>query len=122
MKGLQRRIGMCWIAVLAAAILAGQAGSLRAQDRRAPELRPVNSDPISFRMIGQTPATLYETIARLAGIQVLWAPEAKAQSETGRFTVEASKATLREALDKVASVTNTSWKPASGTTISVALR
>ena len=122
MESMRRSFGTCLMAVLAAAILGGPLESLRGQDRRVPELRPLNSDPINVRMIGQTPRTLYETIAKLTGINVLWDPEAKAQSETGKFTVELSKATLREALDKVASVTKTSWKPVSDTTVSVAFR
>jgi hypothetical protein len=46
--------------------------------------------------------------------------EAKQQSATARFTVELPKGTtLREALDKVAAVTKTSWTPISDTTIAV---
>jgi hypothetical protein len=44
------------MAVCVAAILAGPFESLRGQDRRVPELRPVSSDPITVRMIG-TPRT-----------------------------------------------------------------
>jgi hypothetical protein len=73
-------------------------------------------------MVGQTPDTLYETIAKYAGINVLWDPEAKAQAKAARFTLELSKATLREALDKLASMTKTSWKPISENTISVAFQ
>jgi general secretion pathway protein D len=108
--------------VLAAAILGGPLESLRGQDKRVPELRPSSSDPITLRMIGQTPRTLYETIGKLAGINVLWDPDAKAQSENGRFTLEISNATLSEALDKVADLTKTSWKPTSSSTVFVAFR
>jgi hypothetical protein len=121
MESIRRRFGACLTAVLVAAIFAGPLESLRGQDRRIPELRPLNSDPITVRMIGQTPRALYGTIARLAGINVLWDRETRMQSETGRFTVELSKA-LREALDHVASVTTTSWKPISGTTVFVESR
>src|SRR5215475_7617489 len=117
MESMLKRFGACLMALLVAAILIGPLEALHGQDKRAPELRPLNSNPITVRMVGQTPFTLYETVAKLTDIHVLWDRETRAQSETGRFTVEVSKATLREALDKVASVTKTSWKPISGTTI-----
>jgi general secretion pathway protein D len=107
--------------MLVAAIFAGPVQSLRGQERRVPELRPLNTDPITLRVIGQSPRTIYETLAKLTGIDILWDPTATAQAETGRFTVEFSNATLREALDKVASVTKTSWKPTSDTTVTVGL-
>jgi hypothetical protein len=109
-------------AILAAAVSTAAIGQLRGQDKRAPELHPLNSEPISIRIISQTPGTLYETIARLVGISVVWDPEAKAQSATARFSVDISKASLREALDMVATVTKTSWIPTSDTTIAVTRR
>ena len=121
MESLRLRMGTCLTAVLIAAALAGPVRPLRGQNSGVPELRPPNSGPINLRIINQTPGTLYDTIGKVAGIDVVWVPEAKAQSEKGRFTVEMSKATIREALDKVASVTKTSWKPVSATSISVGL-
>jgi hypothetical protein len=122
MESMRKRFGACLMAILVATILIGPLEFLRAQDKRTPELRPLNSNPITVRIIEQTPRTLYETVAKFADINILWDRETKAQSETGRFTVEVSTATLREALDKVASVTKTSWKPISGTTIFVESR
>jgi hypothetical protein len=120
MESLQRRIGKRFVTVLIAANVTGLVGPLRAQDKS--ELHPSNSNPITIRMNNQTPRVLYETIAKLWGMNVTWDSEAEAQSRTGSFTVELSKATLREALDKVASVTKTSWTPVSETTILVALQ
>lgn len=114
MNSLLRRLAK-WS--LAAVISISATGHLQAQDKRIPELHPLNSDPISIRMISQTPATLYETIARLVGIQVLWDPDAKQQSAT--FSVNLSKVTLAEALDNVARATKTSWTPVSETAIAV---
>ena len=122
MESMRKRFGACLMALLVAAILISPLEALHGQDKRAPELRPLNSNPITVRMIGQTPHTLYETVAKFADINVLWDRETRAQSKTGRFTVELSTATLGEALDKVASVTKTSWKPISGTTIFVESR
>lgn len=122
MESSRRRLCECLMAVLAAAVLTGPIAPLRGQDKSLPELRPLDSDPINLRVTNQTPRTLYETVANAAGIDVLWDPEARAQSETARFNVKLSNATLREALDMVAALTKTSWKPASATTIVVALR
>jgi hypothetical protein len=122
MESMRKRFGACLMALLVAAILIGPLEALHGQDKPAPELRPLNSNPITVRMIGQTPNTLYETVAKLADINVLWDRETQAQSETGRFNLEVAKATLRDTLDKVASLTKTSWKPISGTTIFVESR
>jgi hypothetical protein len=122
MESMRKRFGACLMALLIAAILIGPLAFLRGQDKRTPELWPLNSNPITVRIIGQTPRTLYETVAKLADINILWDRETRAQSETGRFSVEVPKTTLREALDKVASVTKTSWKPISGTNIFVESR
>ena len=116
---LRRSISKLSIALLVTAV---SIGHLPGQDKRVPELHPLTSDPLpALRMVSQTPGTLYETIARFTGINVVWDPaEEKQQSATARFTVELSKGTtLREALDKVASATKTSWTPISDTTISV---
>lgn len=118
MESMRRRLSTFFIALFVAAILAGPL-SLRGQDKGVPELRPLYPHPITLHLHGQPPCVIYETIAKLTGISVVWAPEAEAQSETGSFTVEFSKVPLREALDKVASVTKTSWKATSGTTVSV---
>ena len=122
MESLRTRLYKCLMAVLVAAVLTGPVAPLRGQDKSVQELRPLNSEPINLLMTNQTPRTLYETVAKIAGIDVLWDPEARAQSEAARFNVKLSNATLREALDKVAALTKTSWKPASATTIAVALR
>ena len=122
MESSRRRLCECLMAVLAAAVLTGPVAPLRGQDKSLPELRPLNSDPINLRVTNQTPRTLYETVANIAGIDVVWDPEARAQSETARLNVKLSNATLREALDMVAALTKTSWKPASATAIFVALR
>ena len=42
----------------------------------------------------ETPGTLYETLGKIGGIDILREPDAKAQSATGRFTVEVQKATI----------------------------
>ena len=95
---------------------------LQGQESAVPELRPRYSQPIKVRLIRQTPRTLYETIAKLAGINVLWDAETRPQSEPATFTLELNDASLREVLDKAAATTHTSWKVLSANTIAVARR
>ena len=40
-----------------------------------PELRPLNTDLIDLKMTNQRPRVLFETVAKLAGINVLFDPE-----------------------------------------------
>ena len=52
----------------------------RAQERTdsllpIPELRPLNTDLIDLKMTNQRPRILFETVAKLAGINVLFDPE-----------------------------------------------
>jgi hypothetical protein len=58
MESMRKRVGACLMALLVAVILMVPLEALRGQDKRAPELRPLNSNPITVRMIGQTPHTL----------------------------------------------------------------
>src|SRR5215471_13634898 len=84
-----------------------------------PELRPINQDPINLRM-NATPKLLFETVAKLAGLNVLWDPEYQAQVK-GNSSVELSNATLEEALDYIAVLTKSYWKPLSPNTIFITM-
>ena len=110
------------VTALIAVALAGQMAPLRARQPAEQELRPVNSEPITIRMNDQTPRILYETLAKVAGVDVAWDPKTQPQSETAKSSIALNKVSLREALDKVAAATNTSWKPSAATTIFVARR
>src|SRR5471032_3305900 len=44
-----------------------------------PDLKPLNPDPIRLKMSGQ-PKLLFETVAKLAGLNVLWDPNIKPRS------------------------------------------
>lgn len=115
---LTRRVGTFFVPAVVAAMLIHL---VQAQDQRVPELRTYPR-PLKAILTQQTTRTIYETIGKMTGIQMAWDDEAKSKSETSRFTVEFSGATLREALDKVASVTHTSWRPTSETSVLVTLR
>jgi general secretion pathway protein D len=84
-----------------------------------PELRPINQDPINLRM-NASPKLLFETVAKLAGLNILWDPEYQAQVK-GNSSVELSNATLEEALDYVAVLTKSYWKPLSPNTIFITM-
>jgi general secretion pathway protein D len=82
-----------------------------------PELRSLSPQPINLKMNNQSAKVLYETVGKLAGINVLFDSEFK---ETNKQSIELSGATLNDALDYLAIVTKTFWKPLSGNTIFVA--
>jgi general secretion pathway protein D len=81
-----------------------------------PELRPLNPQPITLKMNNQSPKVLFETVGKLAGINVLFDseyPAGKPQS------IELSSTTLNQALDYLAIITKSFWKPLSANTIFV---
>jgi general secretion pathway protein D len=95
-----------------------------AQDRTAslldvPELRPLNNDLIDLRMLNQKPRVMFETVAKLAGVNVLFDPEYNQQQTITAVNIDLSRTTLEEALDQIGVVTKSFWKPLSQGTIFV---
>jgi general secretion pathway protein D len=84
-----------------------------------PDLKPITQDPINLRMTG-TPKLLFEGVAKLAGLNVLWDPEYQTQVK-GSIPVELNNSTLQEALDYVAVLTKSYWKPLSKNTIFITM-
>ncbi len=84
-----------------------------------PDLRPLNPDPIRLKMSGQ-PKLLFETVAKLAGLNVLWDPEYQSQVKNN-VPVEFDNSTLDEALDYLAVITKSYWKPLSPNTIFITM-
>ncbi|HXB67530.1 MAG TPA: cohesin domain-containing protein [Candidatus Acidoferrales bacterium] len=84
-----------------------------------PQLKPINADPIRLKMSGQ-PKLLFETVAKLAGLNVLWDPEYQPQVRTN-VPVEFDNSTLDEALDYLAVITKSYWKPLSPNTIFITM-
>lgn len=83
-----------------------------------PELRALNSQPVTLRMNNQKPRVLFDTVGKLAGINVLFDPDYD-QSGTKPQSIDLNGATLDEALDYVALVTHSYWKPLAANTIFV---
>jgi general secretion pathway protein D len=87
-----------------------------AQEAAGPvELQPLSNTLINLRLT-ENATMVYKTIARLAGINVLFDQDYKTQ----KITVELNDVTLREALNTVALQTKTFWSVVSSNTILVA--
>jgi general secretion pathway protein D len=84
-----------------------------------PELRPLDASPIHLRMNGSA-KLLFETVAKVANINVLWDPEYQAQVR-GNIPVEFENSTLEEALDYLAVITKSYWKALSPNTIFITM-
>ena len=96
----------------------------RAQERTdallpIPELKPLNPDPFDLRMSNQPPRVLFETIAGVAKINVLFDPEYNQQQTIRTQSMVLSQTTLEEALNQLAIITKSFWKPVSSNTIFV---
>lgn len=96
-----------------------QLAKQRAQERIAnmlpvPELKPLNPTPITIKMNNQPARVLFETVGKVAGINVLFDPE---YTPGKNQSIELTNATLSEALDYLAVLTKSFWKPLSANTI-----
>ncbi|HLK18369.1 MAG TPA: hypothetical protein VKT81_05405 [Bryobacteraceae bacterium] len=73
-----------------------------------PELKPVTNQITLLKMNNQPPKVLYETVGKLAGINVLFDPSYQAGKNAN---LDLNNVTLSEALDYIALLTKTYWKP-----------
>jgi general secretion pathway protein D len=86
-----------------------------------PELKPLKPNLQDFKMINQTPKVLFETLALNAGINVLWDPEYATSGPKDKLSVTFTNATVQEALDYLAILTKSYWKPLSANTIFITM-
>ncbi len=83
-----------------------------------PILKPLSAQPINLRMANQPPKVLYETVAKLAGINVVFDPDYANDPNARRNTsVDLNNSTLDDALDYLGTMTHTFWKPLSANAI-----
>src|ERR1035437_7143994 len=84
-----------------------------------PELSPIQPTLKDFKMNNQTPKILFETVAKYAGLNVLWDPEYTSNLPAGkdRLNVDFPNTTIEQALDYLAVVTKSFWKALSPNTI-----
>ena len=83
-----------------------------------PELKPLNPQPINLKM-NNKPRVLFDTVAKYAGINLLFDPDYQPPSKDG-FNVELNDSTIEQALDYLAVLTHSFWRPISANTIFVA--
>jgi general secretion pathway protein D len=81
-----------------------------------PELKPVTNQISLLKMNNQPLKVLYETVGKLAGINVLFDPTMQAGKNAN---LDLNNVTLQEALDYIALLTKTYWKPVSANAIFV---
>jgi general secretion pathway protein D len=80
-----------------------------------PELKPLSREPINLKMTNDG-KIVFETIAKLAGLSVIFDPDFNSK----RITVELPNVTLEQALDAVAIEAKAFWKPVTSSIILVA--
>ncbi len=82
-----------------------------------PRLKPISRQLNTLKISNQPVKVLYETVGKVAGINVVFDPEFQ---DTGKkLSVDLSNTTLEEALRYLAVLTKTYWKPLSENTIFV---
>jgi general secretion pathway protein D len=84
-----------------------------------PELRPFNTDLFDLKMNNQKPRIMYETVAKIAGINVLFDPEYDTAQTIRATSIDLTRTTLDQALDQLSIVTKSFWKALSENTIFV---
>ncbi len=83
-----------------------------------PELKPITPQISTLKMNNQPVKVLFETVGKLAGINVVFDPEYQSQPSKN-FSVDLVNSTLDEALDYLAVITKSFWKPLSSNTVFV---
>jgi general secretion pathway protein D len=83
-----------------------------------PELKPMTAVIPVLKMNNQPPKVLFETVAKLAGVNVVF--DSQYQAPARNFNVDLSNATADQAFDYLATLTHTFWKAITPNTIFVA--
>ncbi|MDR3721424.1 MAG: hypothetical protein P4L00_07465 [Candidatus Acidoferrales bacterium] len=80
-----------------------------------PSLKPISLEPINLKMTNDA-RVVFETIAKLAGLNVIFDPDFTSR----RVTADLPNVTLEQALDDISLESKAFWKPLSGSVIFVA--
>ena len=80
-----------------------------------PELKPLSREPINLKMTNDS-RVVFETVAKLAGLSVLFDPDFTSR----RITAELPNVTLEQALDAISLESKAFWKPLTESVIFVA--
>ncbi len=81
-----------------------------------PVLKPLNRRIDTLKLNNQTVKVLFETVAKYAGVNVVWDPEYQ-KPQQANYSVDLSNTTLDQALEYLSTLTKTFWKPISPNTI-----
>lgn len=84
-----------------------------------PELKPLNDEIHQLRMNNQPARVLYESVGKLAGVNVLLDPQGIETLSGKNYNLDLNNVTLEEALDYIALETHTFWQPISKNAIFV---
>ena len=87
----------------------------------APVLKPIQRDIVNLKMNNQPVKILFETLSKMAGINVMFDPDFISQNQGKNFPVDFQNTTLEEALDYLSILTKAYWKPISANAIYVTL-
>ena len=86
-----------------------------------PILRPLNPELIDLKITNR-PRTLFETVAKIAGINVIFDPDYNSQQLINQpVQIDLSHTTVQAALDQISLITKSFWKPIDSNTIFVAI-
>lgn len=81
-----------------------------------PVLKPLSREPLNLKVPNEDPHMIYQTIAQLAGISVIFDPSFQSRPVTADF----NNVTLEEALNAVSLESGSFWKPITDNIIFVA--
>ena len=77
-------------------------------------MQPLNSQPIDLKLVNQSPKTMFETLCKYAGINLVIDPDYQPGKN---LSLDVKSSTINQALDFLASTTRSFWKPLSRNTI-----
>ena len=86
-----------------------------------PELKPLKPNQIDFKINNQPPKVLFDTLAMTAGINVIYDPDYLTGGPKDKMSVTFTNSTLQDALDYLAVLTKSFWKPLSPNAIFVTM-
>lgn len=99
----------------------GQAARKAAEEHAAtirgvPDLKPLSPQITNLKIVNQSPKVMFETIGKLAGVNILMDSEYQEQ-QGKRYSIDLARTNLSDALDYAALLTKSFWKPLSSNTI-----
>lgn len=87
--------------------------------RSVPDLKPLNPQISNLKMTNQNARVLFETVAKLAGINVLFDADFLSSLQGKNFSLDIMNSTIEESLDYLSLTTKAFWKPITANAIFV---